>query len=122
MSMAHSSDPGYLDESESHLTRLVCPDRQGSLAQVDLETISFFRCHVGHQYSPQSLAAAQAAATEAKLWTATSALEEQAALRRHLAQSSDPTTTGVDAGDARDHRQAAERAAHLADMLEQFLG
>ncbi len=25
-SMAHSSDPGYLDESESHLTRLVCPD------------------------------------------------------------------------------------------------
>ena len=122
MSMAHSSAPRYLDESESHLTRLVCPDCQGSLAQVDLGTISFFRCHVGHQYSPQSLAAAQAAVTEAKLWTATSALEEQAALRRHLAHSSDPATTGVDANDAADHRQAAERAADLADVLKEYLG
>jgi len=62
MGMADHGDPQYLSAEETRLTRLVCPDCDGSLAQVDLRTISYYRCHVGHQWSPETLAAAQAAA------------------------------------------------------------
>jgi two-component system, chemotaxis family, protein-glutamate methylesterase/glutaminase len=83
MDMVESDDPGYLREDESRLTRLTCPDCGGGLAQVDLPQISYFRCHVGHQFAPQALAAAQADASEKKLWSAVAALEEQAAVLRY---------------------------------------
>jgi two-component system, chemotaxis family, protein-glutamate methylesterase/glutaminase len=83
MDMVESYDPGYLREDESRLTRLTCPDCGGGLAQVDLPQISYFRCHVGHQFAPQALAAAQADASENKLWSAVAALEEQAAVLRY---------------------------------------
>ena len=77
--MPDSDDPGFLSEEETKLTRMVCPECGGSLAQVDLPQISYFRCHIGHQYAPQTLAAAQAETAEAKLWSAVAAMEEQAA-------------------------------------------
>jgi hypothetical protein len=84
MDMVESADPAFLLEGESKLTRLTCPDCGGSMAQVDLPQISYFRCHVGHQFAPQALAAAQAEASEKKLWSAVAALEEQAAVLRYL--------------------------------------
>ena len=84
MDMVESADPGFLLENESKLTRLSCPDCGGGMAQVDLPQISYFRCHVGHQYGPQALAAAQVEASEKKLWSAVAALEEQAAVLRYL--------------------------------------
>ncbi|MFF0345157.1 chemotaxis protein CheB [Kribbella sp. NPDC004875] len=115
MGMADSDDLGFLAENESRLTRLVCPDCDGSLAQVDLDHISYFRCHVGHQFSPQSLAAAHAEASEARLWAAASALEEQAALRRHLASA------GQAEPGPEQHLRAAERAAELSALLRDHL-
>ena len=56
------------------------------MAQVDLPKISYFRCHVGHQFAPQALAAAQVEASETKLWSAVAALEEQATVLRYLRQ------------------------------------
>src|SRR3712207_3862594 len=79
-----SDDPGFLQPGESRLTRIACPECGGGLAQVDLPQISYFRCHVGHQYGPQSLAAAQAEASEQKLWSAVAALEEQAVVQGYL--------------------------------------
>jgi two-component system chemotaxis response regulator CheB len=84
MDMIDSDDPAFLREDETRLTRLSCPDCGGGLAEVDLPQISYFRCHVGHQYSPQTLAAAQAEASEKKLWSAVAALEEQASVLRYL--------------------------------------
>jgi two-component system chemotaxis response regulator CheB len=115
MSMADSADPSYLSARETRLTRLGCPDCQGSLAQVDLPTISYFRCHVGHQWSPQTLAAAQTEAAENKLWAATAAMDEQAALRRHLANG-----TGSE-GDLAEHDRAAQRATDMATSLRDLL-
>jgi two-component system chemotaxis response regulator CheB len=43
-------------------------------------------CHVGHSWSPLSLAAAQRAKIEQALWTAVSMLEEQAATCRQVAE------------------------------------
>jgi two-component system chemotaxis response regulator CheB len=87
MDMVESADPAFLLENESRLTRLTCPDCGGGMAQVDLPQISYFRCHVGHQYAPQALAAAQLEASEKKLWSAVAALEEQAAVLRYLQRS-----------------------------------
>jgi two-component system, chemotaxis family, protein-glutamate methylesterase/glutaminase len=87
MSMADSDDPSFLFEGETALTRLVCPECGGGLARVDLPQITYFRCHIGHQYAPQTLAAAQSEASEAKLWSAVAALEEQAAFARFLRSS-----------------------------------
>lgn len=84
MDMIDSDDPAFLREDETRLTRLTCPDCGGGMAQVDLPQISYFRCHVGHQFAPQTLAAAQADAAEKKLWGAVAALEEQASVLRYL--------------------------------------
>jgi hypothetical protein len=64
MDMVESADPAFLLEDESKLTRLSCPDCGGAMAQVDLPQISYFRCHIGHQFAPQALAAAQVEASE----------------------------------------------------------
>jgi two-component system chemotaxis response regulator CheB len=84
MDMIDSDDPAFLREDESRLTRLSCPECGGGLAQVDLAQISYFRCHVGHRFSPQTLAAAQAEASEQKLWSAVAALEEEASVLHYL--------------------------------------
>ena len=83
--MGDGDDPGFLSAEEVRLTRLSCPDCTGGLAEIDVTGLRYYRCHVGHQYSPQSLEAAQREAVEAKLWAAAAALEEHAALARHLA-------------------------------------
>jgi two-component system, chemotaxis family, protein-glutamate methylesterase/glutaminase len=118
MTMADSGDPRYLSPEETNLTRLSCPDCQGSLAQIDLPTISYYRCHVGHQWSPQTLAAAQTEAVENRLWAVTAALDEQAALRRHLASHTHGDSARTDPAE---HRRAAQRATHLAGTLRDIL-
>jgi two-component system, chemotaxis family, protein-glutamate methylesterase/glutaminase len=115
MSMADSSDPRFLAADESRLTRLTCPDCGGSLAEVRLSRITYYRCHVGHQFGPKTLEAAQAEAAERKLWSGVAALEDHAALARHLA--------GVDSHneDAVGYRKVAERAADLAEEMRSHL-
>jgi two-component system, chemotaxis family, protein-glutamate methylesterase/glutaminase len=115
MEMAESDDPGYLAEGETKLTRLVCPECGGGLAQMDLPQISYFRCHIGHQYAPKTLAAAQADATEAKLWSAVAALEEQATFLHHLDRL-DP----VEPLDTEQAGEIAERAAILREQVRQW--
>ena len=79
-----SRERPFLQAGESQLVRLSCPDCGGGLAQVDLPQISYFRCHVGHQYGPQTLVAAMSEASEAKLWSAVAALEEEALLQGYV--------------------------------------
>jgi two-component system chemotaxis response regulator CheB len=115
MRMSDGDDPGFLSADEARLTRLSCPECSGGLAEVDLGGVRYYRCHVGHQYSPQSLEAAQREATESKLWMAAAALEEHAALARHLAARS---AGDVDAAAAADgYRHAADRSARAARAL-----
>jgi two-component system, chemotaxis family, protein-glutamate methylesterase/glutaminase len=64
------------------------PRVRGALAETVLSQISYYRCHVGHQFGPQSLAA-QAEPAEARLWAAVATLEETAAVARHLATHTD---------------------------------
>jgi two-component system chemotaxis response regulator CheB len=115
--MGRSADPLYLGDGETRLTRLSCPECSGVMAEVRLPSITYYRCHVGHQYGPQTLVAAQAESAEAKLWAAVAALEENAAFARHLAEHVE-----ADDGEARrKHRAAAERANELADAVRSRL-
>ena len=114
MSMAEGSID-YLSDDESRLTRLSCPDCGGSLAQVDLAQISYFRCHVGHQFGPQALAAAQAEASEAKLWSALAAIEEETAFQRYLGTA----VPGMEPEVADGHRQLADDLADRATKLRE---
>lgn len=114
MSMAEGSID-YLSDDESRLTRLSCPDCGGSLAQVDLAQISYFRCHVGHQFGPQALAAAQAEASEAKLWSALAEIEEETAFQRYLGSA----VPGVDPEVAASHRRLADELGDRAVQLRE---
>jgi len=106
------SDLQFLSPEETGLTRLACPECGGALAEAALPHITYYRCHVGHQFGPQSLAAAQAEAAEAKLWAAVAALEETAALARHLASHAD---TDQDLADQRNG--TVKWATDLADTV-----
>jgi two-component system chemotaxis response regulator CheB len=123
MDMIDSDDPAFLREDETRLTRLTCPGCGGGLAQVDLPQISYFRCHVGHQFSPQTLGAAQAEVSEKKLWSAVAALEEQVTVLRYLRQESSPkvesTSSGNDEGSHRDDRFVKEVASRAAALRSQ---
>ena len=112
VNMEETSDLQFLAPEETRLTRLACPDCGGALAETVLPQISYYRCHVGHQFGPQSLAAAQAETAEAKLWTAVATLEETAALARHLAGH-----TGLGGDDASPQASTADWAATLAESL-----
>ena len=111
-SMEETSDLQFLSPGETRLTRLACPECGGALAEIVLPQISYYRCHVGHQFGPQSLAAAQAESAEAKLWAAVATLEETAALARHLATHAD---LGEDT--AGQQTKTADWATRLAESL-----
>jgi two-component system, chemotaxis family, protein-glutamate methylesterase/glutaminase len=124
MDMIDSDDPAFLREDETRLTRLTCPDCGGGMAQVDLSRISYFRCHTGHQFSPQTLAAAQAEASEKKLWSAVAALEEQASVLRYLQprlpNEAEPALSKNDRMSASQDRyidEVANRAAALRSQV-----
>jgi two-component system chemotaxis response regulator CheB len=124
MDMIESDDPAFLREDETRLTRLTCPDCGGGMAQVDLPQISYFRCHVGHQYAPQTLAAAQAEASEKKLWGAVAALEEQVSVLRYLEERSPreaepvpPKNNQVSASSDRYADEVADRAEALRSQV-----
>jgi two-component system, chemotaxis family, protein-glutamate methylesterase/glutaminase len=110
--MEDSSDLQFLSPGETRLTRLACPECGGALAETVLPQIAYYRCHVGHQFGPQSLAAAQAESAEAKLWAAVATLEETAALSGHLASHAD---LGEDA--AGQQRRTADWAGRLAESV-----
>lgn len=112
--MAHHLAIDYLAQTKSRLTRMSCPECGGSLAQIDLDQISYFRCHIGHHYGPQTLAAAQADASEAKIWSAVAGLEEEAALQRYLHETAPHASPGTP------HLQVAEQLAQRADQLREL--
>ena len=117
-----SPSPGFLLPGETGLTRLACPECGGGLARVDLPQITYFRCHVGHQYGPQSLLAALGDATEGRLWSAVAALEEQAAAQGYL----EAATTGGSRSAAPPFsrgsraRDLTDRAAALREHVQRW--
>jgi two-component system, chemotaxis family, protein-glutamate methylesterase/glutaminase len=63
-----------------------CPECSGALWQADEDGVPRFRCRTGHQFSLETLLAAQSDSIEAALWSAVRALEERSAMLRRVAQ------------------------------------
>jgi two-component system, chemotaxis family, protein-glutamate methylesterase/glutaminase len=93
---------------------LVCPICQGKLTETVVGGFSSFRCHVGHSFSLESVAAEQAEEVERALWASVRALEETARLSGRLAAS----TTG----DTKTRfAEKAETQMQHADLIRRIL-
>jgi two-component system, chemotaxis family, protein-glutamate methylesterase/glutaminase len=82
-------DPDAMQEDErpGHPSPFSCPDCGGVLWEIGDETLTRYRCRVGHAFSPESMLGAQAEKLEEALWTAAKTLEESARLSKRLARS-----------------------------------
>jgi two-component system chemotaxis response regulator CheB len=63
-----------------------CPECGGVLWELKDGELLRFRCRVGHAFTGETLTTEQALAVEHALWSAMRALEEQAAVRRRMAE------------------------------------
>jgi len=66
-----------------------CPECGGVLSEHRQAGLTQWRCKVGHRYSPESLADAQAEGVEATIWAAARALEDRRLLLERMAQQSE---------------------------------
>jgi two-component system chemotaxis response regulator CheB len=117
--MVNSDDPPPRDQSNDPTGSvrqakrpLSCPECGGVLTEESESGVLQWACHVGHRYSPESLADAQAASVEAALWTAIRSLEERAALMERMAERCEVRgqrrSAGSFRGKARDARAQAD--------------
>lgn len=72
-------------ESIGTLSPFTCPACHGALWEIDDEHVLRYRCHTGHAFTAESLAADEDDTLEQALYSALRALEENAALARRLA-------------------------------------
>jgi two-component system chemotaxis response regulator CheB len=77
-----------------------------------------WECHVGHRYSPTSLADAQANRVEAALWTAVRALRDRGALLERMAEQSEARGQ---AASAERFRNQAHHATQQAEVVRHAL-
>jgi two-component system, chemotaxis family, protein-glutamate methylesterase/glutaminase len=90
---------------------LTCPDCGGSLWEIEDGKLVRYRCHVGHQFTPEGLDSQQSDAVEGALWSAVRALEEHADLRRRMARRAEAAglnhvSSGFEKSAEETHRQA----------------
>jgi two-component system, chemotaxis family, protein-glutamate methylesterase/glutaminase len=98
---------------------LTCPDCGGALWQTQEGKLVRFQCHVGHHYSPESLATHQHEKVEQALWSAVRALEERAELRRRMASQTEAVGLAAVANSfATQAREAEEQADQIRSVLE----
>ena len=103
--------PASRRPASSRATDLVCPECGGVLRQFAENSVFRFHCRVGHNYSHESLYAAQDGKLEAALWAAIRSLEESASLARRLANGA-RDRGAINTAERFDKRErdAAERA------------
>jgi two-component system chemotaxis response regulator CheB len=97
---------------------ITCPDCGGALWQVQDGTLTRYRCHVGHQFSPEGLESRQRDAVEWALWSAVRALEEQADFRQRMAERAEASgLAAVRDGFAASARESHGEAATIRAVL-----
>ena len=90
-----------------------CPDCGGVLWELKDGELLRFRCRVGHAYNQETLLSAQARTVEEALWTSLRALEEQASIKRRIAERMRQQTHGAVAD------QLTRRAQQIEEQAEQ---
>jgi two-component system chemotaxis response regulator CheB len=97
---------------------ITCPDCGGALWQLQDGNLTRYRCHVGHQFSPEGLESRQRDAVEWALWSAVRALEEQADFRQRMAERAEASgLAAVRDGFAASARESHGEAAAIRNVL-----
>ena len=112
-----SEEPEDPTPPEDSLTS-VCPDCGGVLTEEREAGVSFWRCRVGHRYSPEHLVEAQASNIESAMWAAIRALQDRTALLERLARQTEARGNTIS---ARAFRQRAAAAAEQVVLLRDAL-
>jgi two-component system chemotaxis response regulator CheB len=81
------SDKLLTGEMTGDLTPFTCPECGGVLSEFKEVNGAYYRCHVGHGFTPEALSVEQHNKLEAALWTALRSLDEHAALYRRMTTS-----------------------------------
>ncbi len=109
--MKEQLERGADREAGARPSGFTCPLCGGSLWHNEEGHHEHFRCRTGHAFSPESLFALQSKSTEAALWEALRALEENAALSGRLARQTRDGPHAADQERFRKRQQAVERHA-----------
>jgi two-component system chemotaxis response regulator CheB len=114
-------DPPMTDHPLSSSALLICPECGGPVVEEQRDGVTVLRCHVGHQYGPQSFVAEQADATERALWTAIRALEDRATMLRRMAEQFNRRGVPRSAASfAAQGAQAKQEADALRETMSRF--
>jgi two-component system, chemotaxis family, protein-glutamate methylesterase/glutaminase len=97
----------------------ICPECGGVLSEQPVAGITQWVCKVGHRYSPETLADAQALDVEAAMWAAVRALEDRHSLLQRMADEADHHGQ-VHSG--RSFRTRADDALRQAELVRRSLG
>ncbi len=94
----------------------ICPECKGPLWEMDDARVSRYRCHTGHAYTLETLAAGQERVLEETLWAALRTMEEKTKVLYTLAQdnASMPSV-------AQTYSERAEESARYTERLRSFL-
>lgn len=111
------AQPGWNPSEPERLTS-VCPECGGVLIERSEVGMPQWECHVGHRYSPTSLADAQGDRVEMALWTAVRMLRDRSALLHRMADQSE---TRGQPKSAHRFRQQAEDASRQAELVREAL-
>lgn len=106
---------GYTHDKPVALT---CPDCGGALRRSELGTLTQFRCHIGHVYTAEVMAAAQFAALE---WTLAAALRSLSERGELCQQMADKARSAGEAGIAAQWEAAAQEAEERRSVLRHLL-
>jgi two-component system chemotaxis response regulator CheB len=112
--LGHDTQVGAMERLLGPPSPITCPACGGALWESEEEgRVVRYACHVGHQYSPDSLLADHTESVEQALWSAIRVLEQHADLRLRMSRRAEAAgLTIVAEGFAEDsrsyHRQARE--------------
>lgn len=106
------AQPGWNPADRDRLTS-VCPECGGVLIERTEAGMPQWECHVGHRYSPTSLADAQGDRVEMALWTAVRMLRDRSALLHRMADQSEARAQPRSAERFRGQADDASRQAEL---------
>ena len=96
-----------------------CPECGGALLRTGAGSLTQFRCHAGHAYTPAALVAAQSSALASSLGAAVQALSERGELCRQMASTAQ-AAGHADMATRWDHamRETRARTAALRRLLD----
>jgi two-component system chemotaxis response regulator CheB len=97
-------------------TYISCPACDGPMQEMHTDGIHRYRCHVGHAFTAETMAAEQGEAVERALWSALRMMEERVLLLGKMAEEERAMGRGVVAG--RFEERAAELGEHIYHLRE----